>query len=105
MFNFLTHFKRCAQINLDPKKHCISPSHDVIKSFIINFLFDIFEKKVENFGVFFEKSNQKINELFNFNFKFQNEFLSGDKSDNEKKEPQPYTLTQEKNHLHICYTF
>ena len=62
-------------------------------------------KKSWKFWRFFEKSNQKINELFNFNFKFQNEFLSGDKSDNEKKEPQPYTLTQEKNHLHICYTF
>ena len=85
MFNFLTHFKRCAQINLDPKKHCISSSYVVIKSFLINFLFDIFEKKVENFGVFFEKSNPKRNERFNFNLKFQNEFLSGNKSNNEKK--------------------
>ena len=59
MFNFLTHFKRCAQINLDPKKHCISSSYVVFKSFIINFLFDIFEKKVENFGVFLKKVTQK----------------------------------------------
>ena len=59
MFNVLTHFKRCAQINLDPKKHCISSSYAVIKSFIINFLFDIFEKKVENFGVFLKKVTKK----------------------------------------------
>ena len=86
MFNFLTHFKRCTQINRDAKKHCISSSYVVIKSFIINFLFDIFEKKAENnFGVFFEKNIQKRNELFNFNFKFQNEFLPGNKSNNEKK--------------------
>ena len=59
MFNFLTHFKRCTQINRDAKKHCVSSSYVVFKSFIINFLFDIFEKKVENFGVFLKKVTQK----------------------------------------------
>ena len=59
MFNFLTHFKRCTQINRDAKKHCVSSSYVVIKSFIINFLFDIFEKKVENFGVFLKKVTKK----------------------------------------------
>ena len=42
-------------------------------------------KKSWKFWRFFERSNPKRNELFNFNFKFQNEFLSGNKSNNEKK--------------------
>ena len=54
---------------------------------------------------FFEKTAAKKIELLNFKSKFQNQFSSCDKSNNEKKEPQPYTLTQEKNHLRICKTF
>ena len=45
---------------------------------------------------FFEKTGAKKVELFIFNSKFRNGFLSYDKSNNGKSKPQPYTLSHSK---------
>ena len=59
MLHFLTHFKWYTQIHLAVKKDLASFSLLVIRSFITRFHFDTFEWKVEKFGAFLKKEQQK----------------------------------------------
>ena len=104
-FDFLAHFKRCTWTKWTQDKDNTSSLLAVIESILTWFHFYIFGWKVENFGVFFGKSDMRKDALFNFNLKFQTYFSFYSAFSNEKKELWVHTFTQENNRSHIYSSF
>ena len=103
--DFLAHFKRCTWTKWAQDKDNTSSLLAVIESILTWFHFYIFGWKVENFGVFFGKSDMRKDALFNFNLKFQTYFSCYSAFSNEKKELWVHTFTQENNRSHIYSSF